>query len=68
MMVRKSKGIGERHKKILDFIASYQREHKHPAADSNCHPNPNADRSHRPSRYRTHGRGFLLPARKRDRT
>ncbi len=30
MMVRKSKGLGERHEKILDFIASYQREHKHP--------------------------------------
>lgn len=30
MMVRKSKGIGERHQKILDFIAAYQREHKHP--------------------------------------
>jgi repressor LexA len=30
MMVRKSKGIGERHQKILDFIASYQRDHKHP--------------------------------------
>jgi repressor LexA len=30
MMVRKSKGIGERHQRILDFIASYQREHKHP--------------------------------------
>jgi len=30
MMVRKSKGIGPRHQKILDFIASYQREHKHP--------------------------------------
>jgi repressor LexA len=30
MMVRKSKGIGDRHQKILDFIASYQREHKHP--------------------------------------
>ena len=30
MMVRKSKGIGERHQKILGFIASYQREHKHP--------------------------------------
>jgi repressor LexA len=30
MMVRKSKGLGERHQKILDFIALYQREHKHP--------------------------------------
>ena len=30
MMVRKSKGLGERHQKILDFIANYQREHKHP--------------------------------------
>ncbi|MCX6057893.1 MAG: transcriptional repressor LexA [Chloroflexi bacterium] len=30
MMVRKSKGLGERHQKILEFIASYQREHKHP--------------------------------------
>ena len=30
MMVRKSKGLGERHQKILGFIASYQREHKHP--------------------------------------
>jgi repressor LexA len=30
MMVRKSKGLGERHQKILDFIADYQREHKHP--------------------------------------
>lgn len=30
MMVRKSKGIGERHQKILGFIASYQRERKHP--------------------------------------
>ncbi|MBI3151628.1 MAG: repressor LexA [Chloroflexi bacterium] len=29
-MVRKSKGLGERHQRILDFIASYQREHKHP--------------------------------------
>jgi len=30
MMVRKSKGLGERHQKILDFIADYQREFKHP--------------------------------------
>jgi repressor LexA len=30
MMVRKSKGLGERHQKILDFIQEYQREHKHP--------------------------------------
>ena len=26
MMVRKSKGIGERHQKILQFIQKYQRE------------------------------------------
>src|SRR5512138_3442101 len=30
MMVRKSKGLGERHQKILDFIQDYQRKHKHP--------------------------------------
>ncbi len=30
MMVRKSKGLGERHQKILDFIESYQRKYKHP--------------------------------------
>jgi repressor LexA len=30
MMVRKSKGLGERHQKILDFIESFQRKHKHP--------------------------------------
>ncbi|HEY9152548.1 MAG TPA: transcriptional repressor LexA [Anaerolineales bacterium] len=30
MMVRKSKGIGERHQKILDFIQEYQRKYKHP--------------------------------------
>lgn len=30
MMVRKSKGLGERHQKILDFIQEYQREYKHP--------------------------------------
>jgi repressor LexA len=30
MMVRKSKGLGERHQKILDFIEDYQREYKHP--------------------------------------
>ena len=30
MMVRKSKGLGERHLKILDFIADYQRDYKHP--------------------------------------
>jgi repressor LexA len=30
MMVRKSKGLGERHQRILEFIASYQREHLHP--------------------------------------
>src|SRR4030042_4759324 len=30
MMVRKSKGLGERHQKILDFIESYQRKFKHP--------------------------------------
>lgn len=30
MMVRKSKGLGERHQRILDFIETYQREHKHP--------------------------------------
>lgn len=29
-MVKKSKGIGERHQKILDFISQYQRENKHP--------------------------------------
>jgi repressor LexA len=30
MMVRKSKGLGERHQKILDFIADYQHDYKHP--------------------------------------
>jgi repressor LexA len=30
MMVRKSKGIGEKHQRILDFIQDYQRRHKHP--------------------------------------
>ncbi len=30
MMVRKSKGLGERHQKILDFIEDYQRKYKHP--------------------------------------
>ncbi len=30
MMVRKSKGLGERHKKILNFIQDYQRKYKHP--------------------------------------
>jgi len=30
MMVRKSKGLGERHQKILDFIQEYQRGFKHP--------------------------------------
>jgi repressor LexA len=30
MMVRKSKGLGERHQRILDFIQEYQRKHKHP--------------------------------------
>jgi repressor LexA len=30
MMVRKSKGLGERHQKIIDFIQDYQRKHKHP--------------------------------------
>ena len=30
MMVRKSKGLGERHRKILDFIEEYQRQYKHP--------------------------------------
>ena len=30
MMVRKSKGLGERHQKILNFIQDYQRKYKHP--------------------------------------
>ncbi len=30
MMVRKSKGLGERHQKILNFIEDYQRKYKHP--------------------------------------
>ena len=30
MMVRKSKGLGERHQRILDFIQDYQRKYKHP--------------------------------------
>ena len=30
MMVRKSKGLGERHQKILDFLQVYQRENKYP--------------------------------------
>jgi|SRR5271157_125948 len=30
MMVRKSKGLGERHQKILEFIQEYQSKHKHP--------------------------------------
>ena len=30
MMVRKSKGLGERHQTILDFIQEYQNKHKHP--------------------------------------
>jgi repressor LexA len=30
MMVRKSKGLGERHQKILDFLQVYQRENRYP--------------------------------------
>lgn len=30
MMVRKSKGLGERHQKILDFLLEYQRENNYP--------------------------------------
>jgi repressor LexA len=30
MMVRKSKGLGERHQKIIEFIDEYQRKYKHP--------------------------------------
>jgi repressor LexA len=30
MMVRKSKGLGERHQKILNFLQEYQRENKYP--------------------------------------
>ena len=30
MMVRKSKGLGERHQRILDFLLSYQRENRYP--------------------------------------
>jgi len=30
MMVRKSKGLGERHQKILDFLGEYQRANKYP--------------------------------------
>jgi len=30
MMVRKSKGLGERHQKILDFLSEYQRENHYP--------------------------------------
>ena len=30
MMVRKSKGLGEKHQRILEFIQEYQRKHKHP--------------------------------------
>jgi repressor LexA len=30
MLVRKSKGLGERHQKILDFLQEYQRENKYP--------------------------------------
>jgi repressor LexA len=30
MMVRKSKGLGERHQKILDFLQEYQRANKYP--------------------------------------
>src|SRR5678816_152356 len=30
MMVRKSKGLGERHQKILDFLSEYQYDNKYP--------------------------------------
>ena len=30
MMVRKSKGLGERHQRILDFLQTYQHENKYP--------------------------------------
>jgi repressor LexA len=30
MMVRKSKGLGERHQKILNFLSEYQRENRYP--------------------------------------
>ena len=30
MMVRKSKGLGERHQRILDFLFEYQRENRYP--------------------------------------
>ncbi len=30
MMVRKSKGLGERHQRILEFLQVYQHENKYP--------------------------------------
>ena len=30
MMVRKSKGLGERHQRILEFLSEYQRENRYP--------------------------------------
>ena len=30
MMVRKSKGLGERHQKILEFLQEYQRANRYP--------------------------------------
>ena len=30
MMVRKSKGLGERHHRILAFLQQYQRENRYP--------------------------------------
>jgi repressor LexA len=30
MMVRKSKGLGERHQRILEFLQVYQRQNKYP--------------------------------------
>src|SRR5512138_492854 len=30
MMVRKSKGLGERHQRILEFLQVYQRENRYP--------------------------------------
>ena len=32
MMVRKSKGLGERHQRILDFLLEYQRENRYPVS------------------------------------
>ena len=66
MIVKKGEGIGEKHRRMLDFIQAYEAEHKHPPSVQEIQTGCNISSSEVVTYYldQLERGGFIMPGRR----